>query len=412
MKKILGFMMVLSVLLLTGCNFLPDLQPSTQEVDYLNFIEISTAEELKNIEMNKSYQLIADIDLSGEEWIPLGTLSQPFLGHFNGNNHTISNFVITENHSFNGLFGYLEGDVYNLNIIGFDFQISDDFIINAGGLAGMSLGSIHHVSVDGQMTLSANGFNVYAGLLIGNQQKLAQKTIVSGEFKPNEVYLNQAIGTIKVLDSEIAYVGGLLGKSHNTKTYQNEVLDTSISVISQVSSLVGGLIGQQFLYGFEQENPSLSIDYLLVYENIVDISFDFDETDVLSLGGLIGYSQNTDVSNNFVRLNTQLTGGEYLMGTLVGDYWLKVASDNLVYIESMNIDDDTLGVSGSIVGNIQESQEDDFSSYIVASSSIMFDDNLANLITLSQATNIDFYQSNYPNLQDTFIDRLMEILFE
>ena len=39
--------------------------------------------------------LDADIDLSGETWIPIGTGETPFAGKFNGGNHTISGLRIT-----------------------------------------------------------------------------------------------------------------------------------------------------------------------------------------------------------------------------------------------------------------------------------------------------------------------------
>ncbi len=412
MKKILLSIMLLSVLFLGGCNFLPDLETEVIDIDYINFLEISTVEELKSIEMNQSYQLIQDIDLNGEEWVPLGTLNTPYLGHFKGNGFTISNFVITENNNgFNGLFGYVKGDIENLNITGFNISIEDDFVINAGGLAGMSLGSVNNVSVSGNISVSANGFNVYVGLLVGNQHKLAQETIVLNEFKPNQVYNNVATGHITVTQSELAYVGGLLGKSHNTQTYNNEVIDVLISVDANQSAYVGGLIGQQFLYGFTNENPSLSINYKLVYENIVDVEFDFDNADGLKLGGLIGYSQNSDIVDNFITLGFSILSGDYQVGMVIGDLWLRKVENNLVILRSMDIVDQTEGIVSSVIGRYQEINIEDLSGFYASEIVPDFEDNIGINKSMTEVESNDFYQINYPDLPETFITRIKEILF-
>lgn len=61
------------------------------------------------------YKLDADIDLINVAWVPIGnTISHTFAGDFNGNGHTISNMVCTENNP--GLFGYVDGTVYNVGI--------------------------------------------------------------------------------------------------------------------------------------------------------------------------------------------------------------------------------------------------------------------------------------------------------
>ena len=86
-------------------------------------IEIATVDDLKavNDQLSGNYVLIADIDLGGEEWVPLGSfvqagtegeaaetpdLNHAFTGTFDGQGHTISNFVINQPESWAlGLFG-------------------------------------------------------------------------------------------------------------------------------------------------------------------------------------------------------------------------------------------------------------------------------------------------------------------
>jgi len=58
----------------------------------------------------KYFEQTNDIDLSGNEWTPIGTKStNPFSGYYDGKYHIISNLLIinTETNSYQGLFGYI-----------------------------------------------------------------------------------------------------------------------------------------------------------------------------------------------------------------------------------------------------------------------------------------------------------------
>jgi len=87
--------------------------------------------------------LTCDIDLGGQEWIPIGddrSQRTEFHGIFDGQNHTISNLVITkktdredENKSSYGLFGNVKGTVKNLTVSGVSISGAPKFI---GALVG------------------------------------------------------------------------------------------------------------------------------------------------------------------------------------------------------------------------------------------------------------------------------------
>lgn len=82
---------------------------------------IYTVEDLKNVANNLdgTYNLMNDLDLSGLEWNPLGSSDEPFTGEFYGNGHTISNLTITTAEDIQGLFGYTEGAyIYGLEVTG------------------------------------------------------------------------------------------------------------------------------------------------------------------------------------------------------------------------------------------------------------------------------------------------------
>ena len=61
--------------------------------------------------LNAYFVLTNDIDYGGAEWTPVGTYATEtgyntaFQGHFDGQGHTISNFVITNEYRYIGFFG-------------------------------------------------------------------------------------------------------------------------------------------------------------------------------------------------------------------------------------------------------------------------------------------------------------------
>ena len=108
--------------------------------DYMTQTFISTAEELvafaeevnvnKNSFTGKTVYLVADIDLAGIDWEPIGqTGNCTFNGVFEGYDHTISNLSVdsedqTGKHYSSGLFGWVEshtaghGHIKNVKISG------------------------------------------------------------------------------------------------------------------------------------------------------------------------------------------------------------------------------------------------------------------------------------------------------
>lgn len=69
---------------------------------------------------SQTITLSSDIDMKGDEWIPIGNTTNTFKGTFKGNNHTIFNFRIycDNNHPYCGLFGTIlyPGSINDLNI--------------------------------------------------------------------------------------------------------------------------------------------------------------------------------------------------------------------------------------------------------------------------------------------------------
>lgn len=90
---------------------------------------ISTKEDLKAIanDLDGDYILANDIDISGENWTPIGTKEKPFTGTLDGNGYTISGLTIKEDSftptgdgyydSYYGLFGMTNGGRNTDNLV-------------------------------------------------------------------------------------------------------------------------------------------------------------------------------------------------------------------------------------------------------------------------------------------------------
>lgn len=368
MKKLI--LIIAMSLFLTGCGF--NFTQTTTEpivVDTENYLEITTVEELKNIEMNKSYILMNDLDLQDEEWIPLGSYNQPFRGDFNGNGFEISNLTITQEYIYTGLFGYVEGNIYNLTVKDFSINYTTERITFVGGLAGNSSGNVEDVFVNGTINVTNNDSNTYAGLLLGQSSENSYSGNIAN-FLPNEITDNQANGALTIVSERIAFVGGLIGKVFNSKVTGN-FSDTTIDVAStEDMANVGGLIGHNYggiTAGYEIERKGKDIT---IANNIA-----FSQISVESLlnngyiGGLIGYNNFGDNRDNFTDTSISAEGLTISAGLLIGEDWYSENKDSVAR-GSLNLTSENISMSayiGKIYGNSLllnsyfESQDQQFS---------------------------------------------------
>ena len=104
-------------------NYYPSFNTNFKKVNlveelgtYANPIQVSSKEDMLNIDPSKSYILSNDIDLNGVSIKAIGSYKEPFYGTFDGNGYTISNITISNdsNTGYNSLFGYVNGSIVNL----------------------------------------------------------------------------------------------------------------------------------------------------------------------------------------------------------------------------------------------------------------------------------------------------------
>lgn len=114
---------------------------------------ISTKEELLALSgkvLYGSYLLTADIDLTGEEWVP------PILfGNFDGDGHKITGLSLTvAADGYAGLFSQNYGTIRNLLLKNYDIEILALTSVTVGGIVGQNFGTIHACHVDATMRIT------------------------------------------------------------------------------------------------------------------------------------------------------------------------------------------------------------------------------------------------------------------
>lgn len=136
--------------------------------------------------------LNSDIDISGENWMPVGGSEYLFNGTFDGQEYTISGLTegsesealaLTEDNIYIGLFGALGENavVKNVNLTSIAINVSYIASVYAGGIAGAMSGSplndvytgavIDNCSVSGKITLTSEKGNNFAGGITAYQYK-------------------------------------------------------------------------------------------------------------------------------------------------------------------------------------------------------------------------------------------------
>ena len=105
---------------------------------------------------SQTITLSSDIDMKGDEWIPIGNTTNTFKGTFKGNNHTIFNFRIycDNNHPYCGLFGTIlyPGSINDLNIDNILIELRNAMFSNTKYYCGSLCGYANFESSSNKIT--------------------------------------------------------------------------------------------------------------------------------------------------------------------------------------------------------------------------------------------------------------------
>ena len=171
--------------------------------------------------------LIADINLTGKEWTPIGDYDNRYAGTFDGGDHTITGLTVTTSDQYAGLFGCIGsgGTVKDVTLEGVQITTTRN-VGDVGGVAGQSYGNIENCSVSG--SVSGSGMNGFAGGVVGYQ--------LGG-------FLTGCSSSATVNAGNIA--GGVAGSTDRgaTLTACYATGDVTLESINSGSSFAGGVVG-------------------------------------------------------------------------------------------------------------------------------------------------------------------------
>lgn len=253
--------------------------------------EIGDAEQLQyfadmvntGFETTCHYKLVADIDLEGKEWTPVGYYNNAtqyattFKGVFDGNGHTISNFRITKAETiYTGFFGLIfNAQIKNLTLDNGVIDAQRLGSVNSYSYAGILAGRASSDGIGGftsikncHVTNSSINFvsdkETYAGGLIGN--------VVSGAGSEFEIFNTSAHCDINLVVSSTDYANPDALLCHNAAAgghtgYIGAVTDSTVTLRKSHSSgnvtvstdrsdytspFAGGFIGQAATRQFDK----------------------------------------------------------------------------------------------------------------------------------------------------------------
>lgn len=326
---------------------------------------ISNPHQLQLMAMNLSgnYKLGNDLDFAsvltvdvngrypgmwGEsQFVPLGSLSNKFVGSLNGNLSTIRSITINYFPEYVGLFGYIgpNGSIYDLNLASLSITAPIGWNGVFGVLAGGNQGTISRVNVDGQISIPSSlyGLSTVGGLVGVNNGSISDskadvsisatvlRALMGGLAGDNggAISRSQSSGPLSItaqncpnpnicLAGTGATVGGLVGQNGSASSISRSFSTSSVdsSVFNGGQSIVGGLIGS--LASPDNVLESYATGHLSSSQNGIPNTF----------GGLVG------IFTNFPPINSRNNYWDISATGAIGDT-LPIGSRGLTTPEFM-----------------------------------------------------------------------------
>ena len=250
-----------------------------------------------NIFDGKTVYLANDIDLGGDEWRPIGDYAfsrTSFNGVFDGQNHTVSNFKVTNKVAWSekvteasyGFFGNVKGTIKNL--------IIENATINPDG-------------------------GRYSAALVGR------------------LHNGGAIENCHVVNSAVTIshwqVGGIVGQNNNGNIYDSSVTNSTITGMAAV----GAIVGMDMVAGEHQITNCQVKNTHLVQNASFGESYDASYGLIVGLAnqsGIILNLNNITVENNTIKGETSDT----LVGDMVDGVVIKIdgkSAEEIAFAETL-----------------------------------------------------------------------------
>ncbi|MCL2291912.1 MAG: hypothetical protein FWC30_02430, partial [Candidatus Bathyarchaeota archaeon] len=311
---------------LTGGKFIaPIIPPVTGSIPVSNREQLAAIdrtqqtaqtgpEHLKKYHLDGIYHLVDDINLSGEEWIPIGNVNY-FTGIFDGQGYVIHNMVINGNQQYTGLFGRVDGaHIINVGIdsgcidINFGGQFGAAY---AGGICGFAV-SFSGVTVSncynvGDVSVFSTSGSAWAGGICGNAP--------IGAIINNCYNVGDVSASFTYSSSASCYAGGICGVASGvaiSNCYNAGGVSAS-STSMDSSCYAGGICG------YASIGAIISNCY-----NVGDVSASFTSGGAY-VGGICGYASSissvTTIGNcyNVGDVSASFTSGGAYVGGICGE---------------------------------------------------------------------------------------------
>jgi hypothetical protein len=248
--------------------------------------------------MNKSFRLTADIDMTGccDQFYPLGSPDAPFNGLFNGGGYTISNLYFdVVGFDYIGLFGYQgkQGQIWNLTID--NMTIIADESVYAGAVAAYNCGLIGRCDVVNSTIYGDSGSGGIAGFTCGDIRYCnVSNTTITGQAGVGGICGYCDTGFLYYCTASVTMGGGdFVGGIAGTIARMSVIDHCSCSVSINGEGYTGGITG------------------LSTYSTISDSDCSGLTAGTLYTGGVVGYNLG-DIYGSTT--DSDVVGGKYVGG--------------------------------------------------------------------------------------------------
>ena len=311
MKKFCKFFCLIFVFAL--CLTPSALKVANADDDFINISDVYALTQIAQ-NPNANYRLADDINLNGQEFAAI----QNFTGTFDGNGHTISNFVVSAQGGNVGFFANTSGaniqDVQFQNVTIQVESTTDEFVSKIGVVAGLAQNTYFtNVSVVSSTINVSTPSIQYIGSLVGHAQNGSRLQNISVQCSVN--------GTTST--DKTKYIGGTVGCFDNSQAF-NIITNATFASNASQNTYQGGAFGN--ILGNKSE-----------IKNIV-INGNGELTNVYGIAGLISYPNDVP-SNGAIN---------FVYTTIEGDYFSNTSVLNDAYTQG-SISFNVRGITAQIV---------------------------------------------------------------
>ena len=192
--------------------------------------------------------LTADLNLGGHNWTSIGTSANPYLGTFDGQNHTISGFYMAATATYQSLFGKVkDGTVKNLTVHGY---VSSTTTHAAGIVGGVEAGRLENLHFLGTVNTNKNNTAGITGYVYGANAAVVGATVEGYIFGASNTggiagTVNVATDTVRncynwAFVSGTGLVGGIAGTC-NAQTTIKDVYNAGALQMRSVTNTWGSV---------------------------------------------------------------------------------------------------------------------------------------------------------------------------